>query len=139
MKIKTVIKNCQPEWTAWLKSRLQNWENKEVLVEIKLIKNIRSLKANAYYWCCLEIISKDLGYQPDELHALFKGLYLPKREIKLGRKSYFLAGSTAILNTVEFMTYIEKIRQEMALQGIVLPDAGEYKKGLDQAIMLSEI
>ena len=139
MKFKTVIKNCQPEWTPWLKSRLEKMEGKDVLVEIKLIKNIRSLRANNYYWALLEIIGKDLGYHSDELHALFKGLYLPRREIKLGKKSYFLAGSTALLTTVEFMNYIERIRQEMALQGILLPDASEYKKGLDQPIMLSEI
>jgi hypothetical protein len=139
MKIKTIIKNHQPEWTPWLKSRLEKMEGKEVLVDVNLIKNIRSNNANRYYWACLDIISQSLGYQPDELHSLFKGLYLPKREIKLNGKMYYLSGTTTQLTTSQFMDYIERIRCEMAQQGIELPNPEDYKKGLDQIIMLKEI
>ena len=140
MKIKTTIKEHKPVWTAFLSSRLTKWEGKEVLLEIKLLKNIRSNNANRYYFATLNFLCKELGYtDTDDLHRLFKGMFLPKREVTLNGKKYYLAGSTATLTTSEFMEYIEKIRIEMAQIGIELPDAEAYKRGMDEPIFYSDL
>lgn len=138
MKIKTTIKDHKPVWTPFLSSRLQKWEGKEVVVDIKPFKNIRSLNANRYYFACLELIASELGYtDPTDLHKLFKGMFLPKREIVMNGKTYYLSGSTTQLSTAEFMEYIEKIRIEIGQMGVELPNAEDYKKGLDEATLIS--
>lgn len=138
MKIKTTIKEHKPVWTPFLMSRLAKWEGKEVLVEIRPLRNIRSNNANRYYFKCLEIIANETGNDEDTLHRVFKGLFLPKREVTLNGKTYSLAGSTATLTTAEFMAYIEKIAVEVAQMGIELPNSEDYKKGLDEAVLIGK-
>ena len=64
----------------------------------------------------LGIISNDLGYDPDELHTTFKGMYLVDRTKKLP-----LIRSTTVLNRLEFIQYLERIERKAGEMGIVLP------------------
>jgi hypothetical protein len=107
-------------------------------VRIEPIKGGRSLKANSYYWICLEAIGAYCGYSADELHRLFKGLYLPKKTMKYRGKDYQMSGSTAELSTSEFQEYMEKISVEASQLGVILPDANAYKKFIDSAPMKNE-
>lgn len=107
-------------------------------VRISEIKSGRSLKSNSLYWVWLEAIGSYTGYSAEELHRLFKGLYLPKKTMKYRGKDYQMSGSTTELSTSEFQEYMEKIQYEAAQLGVVLPDPMAYKKFIDSAPMENE-
>lgn len=103
---------------AWLDYLVQN-EGKKLVININLDKARRSLDQNAYYWAYLEIIANETGHNADELHKLFKGLFLPKKQLKFKDKIYMMSGSTADLNKPQFSEYLDKIASET---GVPLPD-----------------
>lgn len=102
-------------------------------VRISEIKGGRSLKSNSLYWVWLETIGNYCGYHADELHRLFKGLYLPKKTMKYRGKDYQMSGSTAELSTSEFQEYMAKIQVEASQLGVILPSPDEFKKYRDSA------
>ena len=59
-------------------------------------KGTRSLRANAYYWGLLAIIEDETGQDQDTCHKYFK--------------KKFLQGSTSVLDSFNFMEYIDKVR-----------------------------
>src|SRR3990167_8438884 len=108
-------------------------KNQGKYVRIEPIKGGRSLKANSYYWVCLEAIATYTGYGAEELHRLFKGLYLPPKVMKYRGKDYQMSGSTAELSTTQFQNYMEKIQVEAAQLGVILPSPDEFKRKRDSA------
>ena len=111
------------------------WSNKRALYDFLLrndgkgmyaqmdrFSGRRSGRQNDWYWVILEQISRDTGNSTDDLHRLFKGLFLPKKVVKLGGKEYTMSGSTTEQNKIQFGEYIEKIRAHVAQFGIVIPD-----------------
>jgi hypothetical protein len=80
----------------------------------------RSLDQNEYYWGVIcDMVREglyDAGYRevktPEDAHEILKMLFLKmKKYNKKSGKVKETAGSTAILSTVEFNTYIEEIIQ----------------------------
>lgn len=108
-----------------------------IVVSVEKQYNKRSLNQNAYYHMCLGIIAEYTGDSPDELHRLFKGMFLPRKDIVLNKKRYSLAGSTTELTKGQFAEYIMKISAEVALMGITLPSPEDYKNGIDEATLLT--
>lgn len=102
-------------WLVWLE---QN-NGKKVVININLDKAKRSLDQNAYYHAYLDIISSETGNNSDDLHRLFKGLFLPKKPVQFKGKTYMMSGSTTELNKPQFSEYLDKIASEC---GIPLPD-----------------
>src|SRR3990167_4067664 len=76
------------------------------VLQIKRKWNKRSLSQNALYWLWLGVASKDIGHTENELHTIFKGLFAPKKEIKMGTKSYMIPKSTTDLSKGEMVSYM---------------------------------
>ncbi len=140
MKLIAQIKNktITFENEHYARHHLSKLEGKKVVLTVEKMHNKRSLKQNAYYWACLEVISNYTGHTSDELHRLFKGLYLPRREIILNKKKYHLAGSTTGLTKGGFVEYMMQIQAEAAQMGLALPSPEQFKDGLDLSTLSTE-
>jgi len=109
----------QPSNTrGWLDFLEQN-EGKKLVLNVGLDKAKRSLDQNAYYWAYLEIIANETGHSAEDLHRLFKGLFLPKKTMTLKGNNYQMSGSTSELNKPQFSEYLDKISAHTEIQ---LPD-----------------
>lgn len=102
---------------------LRGLEQQRVEVIIRKPKTKRSDLQNNYYWgVVLEILSKELGYDQDELHEILKYKFL-KIESTLGME---YIRSTTKLTTGEFEEYLEKIKRWAAeFLGINIPNPNE--------------
>ena len=111
------------------RTEFQNWlkflEGQEIELTVRKRYRSRGLKANAYLWVIYNYISEHTGYTPEEIHGLCKVMFL-KGTRNLWGKIYETVGSTAILDTLEFTNYIEKVKL-WALQdlNITVPEAQE--------------
>ena len=94
-------------------------EGKECYANIGKIKGVRSLPQNSFYWLYLEIISKETGNNVDDLHRLFKGLFLPKKTVVFKGKEYLMSGSTTELSKGDMSMYMDRICAETS---IPIPD-----------------
>ena len=94
-------------------------------IDIKRMRKNRSLNQNAYYWVCLEIMSKDIGCHREELHTTFRSMFLKDRRRKIP-----VVLSTTRLNKLQFSQYLDSIQKVASELGIILPDPEEYKEGL---------
>lgn len=111
------------EWRnkEYVAHQLTNFEGCEGVLVIKRKWNKRSTSQNALYWMWLGIMSKDIGHTEDELHVIMKGLHAPKKEVKVGNKSYMIPKSTQELSKGEFVEYLFHVETEASQLGIVLP------------------
>lgn len=91
---------------------LMEQDGKELFCNIGKIKGVRSLPQNSLYWKYLEIISDETGNNTDDLHRLFKGLFLPKKTIMFKGKDYLMSGSTTNLSKGDMTLYLDKICAE---------------------------
>jgi hypothetical protein len=94
-------------------------EGKEMYAKIDKVKSVRSLDQNSFYWRYLEIIATETGNNADDLHRIFKGLFLPKRKTTFKGKDYMMSGSTTELSKTEMGEYLDKI---CALTNVPIPD-----------------
>jgi hypothetical protein len=108
----------------------------QVEVEITRLVATRSLPANRYYWgVVVHALSQHTGYTPEEMHDWLKVKFLPKHLAVSNVHGdivaeFVLAGSTRGLNSVEFTTYVEQIKQWSATDlQVYIPDADEYGYG----------
>ena len=82
----------------------------DVHLEIKAAEKVRSPQQNAYYRVIIRILSKELGYEEDEMHKVIKEKYQ--------------ISSTRKLSKPEFTELIEAIKRWASIDmGIVLPNA----------------
>jgi hypothetical protein len=91
---------------------------------------IRSTPENRYYWgVCVDILSLELGYSPQEIHIMLKQKFLTyPLYLKLKDKveEVFITRSTASLNTVDFEDYLSNIRVWASSDlGIFIPEPNE--------------
>ncbi len=125
------IENAQPKWktphhkSLW-NSRMMDLEGQEIALKIDERKPKRTDAQSRYYFLYLGILSLDLGYTKDELHAYFKGKYLTT-DIKevFGQKTR-ITNSTKELNKTEFSELIQNIEAETEIPS---PDTTEYTRG----------
>ena len=90
---------------------------------VKPWRRPRSNQQNAWYWgVVLPLIADATGHTCEELHEIFKRMFLPKQVVMFNEVEYELPGSTTILNTAEFTEYVERVRTEAANMGIIIPD-----------------
>lgn len=83
----------------------------------------RSLPQNAYYWgVVLPVIAHETGHTCEELHEIYKRMFLTRKILKYKGKEYHTPGSTTDCNTMEFGEYMMKICAEAASLGINIPD-----------------
>ncbi len=98
----------------WLTFLEQN-DGKKLVGNFGLDKAKRSLDQNALYHLYLDVIAAESGHEHEELHRIFKGLFLPKKKVILKGKEYILAGSTTDLNKPAFSDYMDKICSETSI------------------------
>jgi len=114
-KIIAEVVNGSLKFDLRQKDILRRWLNNLNGVKVELVirkyRRKRTIPQNSYYWgIVLDLISEASGYTTEELHELFKRLYL-KKEIVIGGKVYEVSVSTKKLNTDQFEKYIEKIKR----------------------------
>jgi len=102
---------------------LLNFEKKLVECIIKPIHKKRSLSQNRYYWgVVLQIISEVTEHSPEELHEVFKEMFLNKVEVM----NILVPESTTKLSKSEFCQYIDRICQwALDFLGIQIPAPNE--------------
>ncbi len=82
----------------------------DIHLEIKSAEKVRSPQQNAYYRVIIRILSKELGYEEDEMHKVIKEKYQ--------------ISSTRQLSKPEFTELIEAIKRWASIDmGIALPNA----------------
>ena len=97
------------------------------LIDIKPYKKNRSTAQNRLYWKWLEIISAETGYTRDELHELFKRVYLGSEDKIILGKQINIAKSTTGLSTTDFTNFLISIEAEAMDLGITLPHPQDYQ------------
>ena len=96
----------------------------EFIVTIEKAKSKRSLNQNSYlFGVVYKVIADHTGNTIDELHEVFKRMFLTPRFIVYKEKEIKVPSSTSDLNKVEFGEYIERIRAEVATMGVIIPEA----------------
>jgi hypothetical protein len=71
----------------------------------------RTIHQNKFYWKLIELIANEIGYEPDEMHEVYKYKYLKKTMEDSNGNLVKGVGSTRKLNVQEFTEYIEKIKK----------------------------
>lgn len=86
------------------------------------VKETRSDKQRKYQWGCVyDIISKDTGYLPKEVHQLMQ-----KQFLAYENKGEWFVRSTTELNTKEMEEYLSNIRRFASVElSIFVPLPGE--------------
>lgn len=118
----------------YLNVNLPKFEGTQGVLTIKPKWNKRSLNQNRYFWLCLEVISEYTGHTPEELHVIYKGLYCPKKEVKLGNKRYMIPKGTSELTKGQFVELMLDISADAGSLGITLPDPTDFK--LEMSLLL---
>ena len=102
-------------------------EGEEIYLKIKEWKNRRSDRQNRYYYgVVIRILSEDLGYSKDLIHALMSKKFLEEKVV-LGE---MVLPSTRNLKTDEFEEYLRNIRMWAARDmDIYIPTPNEAPWG----------
>ena len=107
----------------YVRTIIQGYEDTaKVRVVIERERLNRTKKQNNYYWFGLGLIAEHCGYTTDELHEVFKARYLKTKRVWRGADITVLR-STTELTSDEFGEYIDRIIQEGAELGVVIPMA----------------
>ncbi len=101
---------------------LASVDKKNLVIKIDREKSHRSLNQNAYYWFYLRLVANDTGHTEDELHQLFKRIFLPPVFIEVLGRQIKTPRTTKDLSKAEFGQYLDKIAMET---GIPLPPIKE--------------
>lgn len=105
---------------------LREFNNQQVLITVSKQFNKRSLQQNSYYWgVVLPTISLDTGHTVNELHEIFKRMFLPPNIVNFKDKEFKITGSTTKLSVGEFVEYIQRITAEAGQLGIHIPTPEE--------------
>ena len=113
--------DMQPSYDRWLITL----EGKRVTIEVKRFRKNRTNQQNRYYWgVMIEILSKELGYEPEEIHMMLREKFLRIHDDR--HPDFVIAKSTARLKTHEFNDYIGAV-QRWAAQELetYIPDPQE--------------
>lgn len=108
--------NSKESWKRYL---LGFNDGTELVLDIDLKKNTRSLSQNRYYWLYLNVIETETGNSANDLHELFKRLFLPPTNKTILNTDIRLPASTTDLSKHDFSEYLEKI---CAMTGVPIPD-----------------
>jgi hypothetical protein len=88
--------------------QLSKLEGKKIELTLKKSQSTRSTQSNRYYWgVVVKILADHCGYDSDELHEALKFKFLSEKI--MDDKGLVKIGSTARLNTDEFIQYTNKV------------------------------
>lgn len=95
----------------------------KVRITIEKERGTRTLRQNNYYWgIVLKYIAEYIGEREEDLHEIFKAKFLKSRRQWRGAEMTILK-STSDLTSDEFGIYIDRVIQEGAELGVVVPMA----------------
>jgi len=95
---------------------VKEWPNCQSVLRLEEHKDPRSVALNAYYWSvCIDLVSEETGFSPEEAHEEMKRLHLPKALVAQrgnGRIKDLkvFEGTTTDLSNEEEWRYIENIQ-----------------------------
>ena len=105
--------------------------NRDIQVEVKEYKRDRSLAQNRLLWTFYNVICKDIGYEPEELHSEMKARVLgcDEKEVEvlddatgeLRKVKCLIPRSTTRLKVAEMTRFLEAVEVLAASLGIALP------------------
>lgn len=104
-------------------SRLDALLNKECIIELKEVKNCRTLSQNAYLHVCISLFAIEFGYDLENAKHILKSACSFMHEFKEDIK---IVKQTRKLNTKELTDFIEYIRTFSSMQGCYIPTPDEY-------------
>lgn len=91
------------------------------VVDIKVIRDKRTLSQNAYLHLILSAFAAEFGYSLEEAKTLYKRINSNTYVYEVNNQKFLK--SSADLNTEEMSTSIEKFKQYSSENGLDLPDA----------------
>lgn len=106
---RTIKGNLRFDNSKALSDYLCTVEGKPLVVRIDKETWKRTDNQNRFYWAYLRIIADQTGHTEDDLHSLFKRLFLPPVYKKILNTEVKLPASTTDLNKAEFGDYMDKI------------------------------
>lgn len=111
---------------------LSDFRNKETYyreqgkkVELKIVRETRTIKQNAYLHVCITLFAIEFGYTIEESKTHLKRNCHFMRYDKNG-ETYLKR--TRDMNTEELTKFIEWLRNYSSQKGCVIPSAEEYKE-----------
>lgn len=114
------------EAPRWLQHHLNKFNvGDKVTISITNEKLKRTENQNRYYWLYLGMISAETGNDIDDLHTLFKGLFLGKAIVEVLGHKVRQVRSTTELSTGQFVEYIQRIEEKT---GILSPPVEEWMR-----------
>lgn len=117
-----VLKINTPKDKEGVISYISRLPDKQFIVAINKRKEVRTLSQNRLYQLWIAVICDEIGYNPEELKLIFRGMFLPKETFVFGGVTYEIAMSTTKLDTVQFTAYLNKIEVFASAElGIILP------------------
>lgn len=99
-------------------------------VEVKDYKTTRSLAQNRMYHMWKNTISEETGYTTDQLHEMFKEVFLGVTVEMLWGRPVIIRKSTTDLDVKAFTDFLIKIETFAQQQGIILPRPDDYMNAI---------
>lgn len=123
------VQDGQPAFTSDTQRGLFNkflsqFEGKKVWMTLDTRLPKRSDRQNRFYWLYLEVISREKGYFPEELHTMFKQQFLAIGQKQVLGVNIIATRSTTDLNKLEFGEYLAKIE---SLTEVPIPDVSIFE------------
>lgn len=104
--------------------RVTIWKNKKQIedfinsldpgkyfIKISEYNEERTISQNKFYWKLIEIIAREIGYEVQEMHEVFKYKFLKKTFEDANGNLVKGFASSADLDKKDFSDYIEKIKR----------------------------
>ncbi len=112
----------------WFLSRFEGLDNCNIRWIVEKERKPRSRKLeNYYYGHVLPLGSQNLGYSPEDLHDVFKALFLKRTKLWRGIEMVTII-STKKLSQDEYSDFVDKTRGELSSLGIITQDPDKYYK-----------
>ena len=116
----------QPSVSKAIGVDLKHFEGKRVHLVLQKLKSKRSGQQNRLFHMYVGIISKELGYEFEELKDILKYKFLLRERIEERTGEVFnYLGHTSKLNKTEFSELVDGVIRFAAELGIILPLPGE--------------
>ena len=106
-----------------LKKFMSELPSNEYMIKISVFKEDRSIDQNRYYWKLLEIIANEIGYEPEEMHEVYKFKFLKKTIQDTNGNLIKGVGSTRKLKVNEFTDYLNNIKKHASELNITIPES----------------
>jgi len=100
----------------------------DLVVTVEKPTRQRSNPQNKWYWgVILPVIAKETGNSTEELHEVFKRMFLPKKIVGYHGKQIAMPSSTTDCSTLQFGEYLERVIAEAAGLGITIPSPDQVE------------